>query len=65
MDTGGIIQGPGMFQVGAGVKEIWRGQPQSPTKSQTIIIELDGHELARSVMPVGVEMIRVKTGVRT
>jgi hypothetical protein len=65
LDAGGVIQGPGMFSVGAGVKEIWRGQPPAATKTQTIIIELDGHELARSVMPVGVEMIRVKTGVRT
>jgi hypothetical protein len=65
LDTGGIIQGPGMFQVGAGVKEIIR----TPSSGGGVTVNIQGDFFGDQAMidRLGqriVEAIRGKTGVR-
>jgi hypothetical protein len=65
LDTGGIIQAPGMFQVGAGVKEIIR----TPSSGGGVTVNIQGDFFGDQAMidRLGqriVEAIRGKTGVR-
>src|SRR5690606_3163814 len=43
MDTGGIVEGPGLFMVGAGVREIVRYPDGNSGETTVIHVEVHGH----------------------
>ena len=63
MDTGGLVKGPGVFQVGAGVTEVVRRYDPSNNGSVNIIVELDGQTIARAIGQPMVDEIRLRTGL--
>ncbi len=70
LDTGGIVQGPGLFEVGAGVTEMVtpldgrHSQGHSQPDKCDIYVMLDSRQIAKAVGAPLVGEITVKTGIR-